>query len=188
MATAPRNIPSPIRVPPQNIDSERALLGSIMLRPEALHEVIDAIDDQTFYSEKHRVIWRAMFDLYQKREPIDLLSLSSKLKERKELDAIGGRAYLTELVNLVPSSSNLTHYAEMVRRKYVLRKLIEAADHIAEMGFKEEQDIEVLLDDAEKRIFNITSGTSGKHKFVAMKYILGDAWERIDKLHKTVSS
>ncbi|MBX4215949.1 replicative DNA helicase, partial [Candidatus Parcubacteria bacterium] len=93
--------------------------------------------------------------------------------------------YLTELVNLVPSSSNLTHYAEMVRRKYVLRKLIEAADHIAEMGFKEEQDIEILLDDAEKRIFNITSGTSGKHKFVAMKDILGDAWERIDKLHKT---
>ena len=183
MATPRGNIPSPIRIPPQNIDSEKALLGSVMLRPEAIHDVLEIVDEHSFYAEKHRVIWKAMIELFQKHEPIDLLSLSSRLKEKKQLDAIGGRAYLTELVNLVPSSSNLVYYAEVVRRKYVLRKLIEAADHISELGFKEENDLEMLLDDAEKRIFAITSSTSGKRRYTSMKDILGEAWERIEKLH-----
>ncbi|MEK7143659.1 MAG: replicative DNA helicase [Patescibacteria group bacterium] len=179
-----RHIPSPIRIPPQNIDSEKALLGSIMLRPEGIHEVIDMVDEHSFYSEKHRLIFKTMMDLFSKHEPIDLLSLSSRLKEKKMLEGTGGNTYLTELVNIVPSSSNLTHYAEIVRRKFVLRKLIEAADHISELGFREGEDLELLLDEAEKKIFNITSSPRG-HRFVSMKEILGEAWARIENLHKT---
>lgn len=182
--TEQRPVPSPIRIPPQNIDSEKALLGSIMLRPESLNDVLEIVDDSAFYADKHRVIYKMMLELFAKREPIDLLTLSSRLKEKKLLESIGGKSYLTELVNVVPSSSNVNYYAEIVRKKYVLRKLIEAADHISELGFKEEHDVEILLDEAEKKIFGITS-TPGNHKFVSMKDILGDAWERIDKLHKS---
>lgn len=181
-----QHIVSPIRVPPQNIDSEKALLGSIMLRPEGVHEIVDIVDEHSFYSEKHRLIFKTMMELFGKHEPIDLLSLSSRLKEKKLLESAGGNIYLTELVNIVPSSSNLTHYAEIVRRKFVLRKLIEAADHISELGFREEQDLELLLDEAEKKIFSITSSPRG-HRFVSMKEILGEAWERIERLHKTDS-
>ncbi len=178
-----RYIPSPIRIPPQNIDSEKALLGSIMLRPETIHDIIEIVEDSAFYAEKHRLIYKAMLELYHKHEPIDLLSLSSRLKEKKLLGGVGGSSYLTELVNIVPSSSNVNYYAEIVRRKFMLRRLIEAADYISELGFKEDQDLEVLLDEAEKKIFSITSSPRG-HRFVSMKEILGEAWERIDRLHK----
>jgi len=172
-----------VRIPPQNIDSEKALLGAIMLRPEVMHEIIEVVEADSFYVEKHRIIWRAMLELHGKREPIDLLSLSSRLKERKELDAIGGRSYLTELVNSVPSSANIKHYADIVHRKHMMRKLIEAADTVSEMGFEEERELETLLDEAEKKIFSVTSFTRG-HAFINLKDVLGEVWERIDKLHK----
>ncbi|MEK7558544.1 MAG: replicative DNA helicase [Patescibacteria group bacterium] len=172
-----------LRIPPQNIDSERALLGAVMLRPEAMHDVIDKIEEDSFYVEKHRIIWRIMLELHNKHEPIDLLSLSSRLKERKLLEAIGGNSYITELVNVVPSSSNVAHYADIVHNKYMLRRLIEAADNISEMGFQEEHDLENLLNEAEKKIFNITSSPRG-HRFVNIKEVLGEVWERIDNLHK----
>ncbi|MEK7581863.1 MAG: replicative DNA helicase [Patescibacteria group bacterium] len=171
------------RVPPQNIDSEKALLGAIMLRPEAMHEVIDKVEEDSFYVEKHRIIWKTMLELHNKHEPIDLLSLSSRLKERKLLESIGGNSYITELVNVVPSSSNVAYYADIVHRKHTLRRLIEAADNISEMGFQEEHDLENLLNEAEKKIFNITSSPRG-HRFINIKEVLGEVWERIDNLHK----
>src|SRR5258708_6699861 len=100
-----KSFKSEVRIPPQNIESERALLGSIMLRPEAIYDVIDGMTAESLYVEKHRIIYRAMLDLHTKREPIDLLSLSSRLKEKKQLDMIGGRTYLSELVSTVPSST-----------------------------------------------------------------------------------
>ena len=110
-----------LRIPPQNIDSEKALLGSIMLRPEGMHEISDIMTPEAFYVEKHRMIYEAMLDLFTKNEPIDLLSLSSRLKEKGKLDSVGGSAYLTDLVNIVPSASNIKHYAEIVYRKYAMR-------------------------------------------------------------------
>ena len=105
-----------IRIPPQNVESERALLGSIMLRSESLDEIMDIIRPDAFYSEKHRLIFRAMTDLFSKNEPIDLLTLSSRLKERELLDQTGGMSYLTELVNAVPSSANAEYYAQMIQK------------------------------------------------------------------------
>src|SRR3989344_6803661 len=112
------------RIPPQNIDSERALLGSIMIKPEAMFDIIDFITEESFYAEKHRLIYGTMLELHSKKEPIDLLSLSSRLKEKKLLEQIGGNSYLTELVNIVPSASNVKHYGQLVYKKHVLRRLI----------------------------------------------------------------
>ncbi len=173
-----------IRIPPQNIESEKALLGSIMLRPEALVEIMDIIRPEAFYADKHKTIFEAMVHLYEKREPIDLLTLSSKLKESVDLDRIGGMSYLTEIVNVVPSSSNAEHYATIVSKKHTMRKLIEAAEHIAKIGYDEEHEIEELLDRAEKKIYEVTAkNLSGK--YVEMKDVLSDAMERLDRLHKT---
>jgi replicative DNA helicase len=93
-----------LRIPPQNIESEKALLGSIMLKPDVLNDIIDILSHDSFYAEKHRIIYKTMLELFGKNEPIDILSMSSKLKEKKSLEQIGGRSYLAELVNIVPSA------------------------------------------------------------------------------------
>src|SRR3989344_8750974 len=133
-----------IRVPPQNIEAEKAFLGSIMLRPEAMNEIIDIISPAVFYAAKHAVIFKTMLGLFGKNQPIDLLSVSSRLKETNELDQIGGMSYLTEIVGTVPSASNVRHYAELIQKKYLLRRLIDTSDKISELGYEEAADIEAV--------------------------------------------
>lgn len=169
------------RIPPQNLESEQALLGSVMLKPEGIIDVLDIVTPDSFYAEKHRLIFGAMVDLFSKSEPIDLLSLSSRLKERDLLEKVGGSSYLSELVNAVPSASNLKHYAEIVQKKSVMRNLIGASQHIGELGYADEHELQDLLDQAEKKIFSITNTPIG-HKFISIKHTLGDVWDRIDKL------
>lgn len=184
-------VPSPffqlkdqVRIPPQNLEAEMALLGSIMLRKDALYEVIDRIRPETFYSEKHRLIFETMLELFSKNTPIDMLSLSSRLKERNLLDGAGGTSYLTELTGVVPSSAHIGHYAEIVRKKYMMRKLIEASEHISVLGYDEIKDLDEVLDSAEKKIFEITHAGS-THNFIELKDALGEAWERLDALHRS---
>ena len=171
-----------LRVPPQNIDSEKALLGAIMIKPTALHDVVDIISPNSFYAEKHRIIFKAMLDLFQRNEPIDLLSLSTRLKETGGIDRIGGSTYLAELVENVPTASNASHYAHIVQKKASMRDLITAADKISELGYDEENDIEETLDQAEKLIYEVTN-SPGVHKFTSIGQSLGEAWDRIDQLH-----
>jgi replicative DNA helicase len=173
-----------LRIPPQNIDSEKALLGSIMLRPESINDVLDNISAHMFYGERHRIIYRAMFELFQKNIPIDLLSLSARLSETGVLEQTGGSSYLGELVNFVPSSANITHYSTIVRTKHTMRNLIEASDYIAQLGYDEATDIDELLDKAEKKIYEVTNATN-TNKFIELKDALGEAWERLDKLHRS---
>lgn len=172
------------RVPPQNIDAERALLGSIMLKSEAMYDAIDIISPESFYVEKHRTIFRAMLDLMAGSNPIDLLSVGNRLKEVNELDRIGGNSYLGELVGSVPSSANLKYYAEIVQKKSMMRNLIEAAADISELGYDEAQDVEQVLDTADKRMSEVTSSPTMR-KFVPMKDMLGEAWERFETLHSS---
>lgn len=175
------------KIPPQNIDSERALIGSIMIRPTAVNDIVDIVNHESFYSEKHRLIFKGILDLFKRNEPIDLLSLASRLKEQKVLDQIGGNTYLTDIVNSVPSSTNIKYYAEIVQKKHILRNLLEAADHISDLSYREAEELEFILDKAEKKIFEITN-SGVKHKFITIKETLGDAWERFDKLHKNEGS
>jgi len=101
-----------MRIPPQNLDAEKALLGALMIRKEAMHDIDDVVTPDTFYSEKHRIIFQAILKLHAKSEPVDLLSLSTKLEELGQLEQIGGRIYLTDIVESVPASSNAQHYAK----------------------------------------------------------------------------
>src|SRR3989344_3367109 len=105
------------RIPPQNTEAERALLGSIMLKPDGIHEVTDLISPDSFYTEKNRVVYRAMVDLATAGSPIDLLSVANRLKELGQLEKAGGNSYLGELVSVVPTSANLKYYGEIVQKK-----------------------------------------------------------------------
>lgn len=172
------------RIPPQNTDAERALLGSIMLRADAIHDATDTITPESFYVEKHRVVYRTMLDLMNAGSPIDLLSVANRLKEIKELERIGGNAFLAEVVGTVPSSANLKYYAEIVQKKAMMRNLIEAAGDITELGYDESQNIENLLDTADKRMNEVTSSPTMR-KFIPMKDMLGEAWERFEHLHSS---
>lgn len=173
-----------IRIPPQSINSEQAVLGSIMLRKDAMHEVEDALTPESFYVEKHKIIFNSMLELASKNEPIDMLSLSTKLSEKKVLEQVGGNKYLAEIVNTVPSSTNIKHYADIVQKKYVLRSLIEAADYVSELAFEEGDDhMDDILDMAEKKIFHVVSSPKNQ-KYVNLKDALPEAYERLEKLHE----
>ncbi len=171
------------RVPPQSNEAERALLGSVMLKPDGIHEVTDFLSADSFYTERHRLIYRAFLDLAAEGNPIDLLSTANRLKETNELDRAGGNSYLAELVAAVPTSANLRYYAEIVQKKAMMRSLIEAASDIGEMSYDEAQDIDELLNNAEKRIYEVTSSPSVR-KFIPIGSALTEAWERFDNLHK----
>ncbi len=171
------------RIPPQSNDAERALLGAVMLKPDAIHEVTDFVSTDSFYSEKHRLIYRAFMDLAGGGNPIDLLSTANRLKETGDLERTGGNAYLAELVNAVPTSANLRYYSQIVQKKAMMRALIDASSDIATLGYDEAQDIDELLNSAEKRIYEVTSSPSVR-KFIPIGDALGEAWERFDNLHK----
>jgi len=173
-----------LRVPPNNTEAEKALLGSIMLKPEVMYEIADLAHAASFYSEKHRLIFETMLELFTKRNPTDLLTVSARLKEKKILEEIGGNGYLGELVNSVPSASNATYYAEIIQKKHIARNLIGAADFISSLGYNETEELESLLDQAQKKIYDVTN-ISSIHKFVELKGELDEAWERLDKLHNS---
>ena len=172
------------KIPPQNIDAERALLGSIMTRPDVIYDVVDIVSGKSFYSDRHKIIYETMLELFSKSQPIDLLSMASRLKEKELLERAGGNLYLTELLGSVPSAANAKHYAEIVQRKFMMRQLIMAAENITSLGYDEAQDMAEVLDRAEKQIFEV-SNSSFTHKFIELKEALGEAWERLDRLHKS---
>ncbi len=173
-----------LRVPPQSLDSEKAVLGSIMLKPGSLIDIADRLSPDAFYSDKHKKIYDIMLALSAKNDPIDIISISNKLKEKKMLDAVGGSQYLSELANSVPSSTNVGYYSEIVEQKYILRKLIESADSLADMGYNgESKAIEDILDEAEKKIFALAEGPK-RAKYLSLKDTLGEAWSRLEKLHE----
>ena len=174
-----------LRIPPQSLDSEKAVLGSIMLRPGAIHEISDIINGDSFYVTKHSQIYKVMLELSSKGEPIDILTLSHKLKEKNLIDQVGGSSYLSDLTNSVPASTNIKHYADIVNKKHILRKIIEAGADISELGFREEvEDVFETLDQAEKRMMGINNNAGG-HAFTSLKDSLPEAWERLEKLHES---
>jgi replicative DNA helicase len=181
------SVPSPLRtlrVPPQNIDAEMALLGSIMLRPLGMNEIMDSVFAESFYVEKHRIIYQAMLELARKNEPIDLISLTATLREQGYLDNVGGARYLSELLNNVPSSTNIEYYAQLVSRKSTLRNLIAAGDEIVELGFNESEEVEEVVDEAERKIMSVTSHIGRAQKFQGIREILPESWESIMKVRE----
>ena len=172
-----------LRVPPQDVEMERALLGALLLNQSAMYEVADLVGVDSFYAGKHRVIYDAMISLYAKGEPIDVVTISGKLKERKQLTDVGGAAYLSELVGTSASPGSARHYAQGVQTKFVLRSLIDAAAKIGELGFEEHRDIEQVLDEAQAAVFSVTNSPM-LQTFTAIKDELAEAWERLETLQK----
>src|SRR3989338_707015 len=178
------NNPIQIRIPPQDIDAERAVLGSLLVRPGAIHEISDIITARSFYYDKFGIIYDTMIELSLRSEPIDVLSVTNRLREKKRLDQVGGQAEVVDLAQAVPASTNVRYYAEIVQKKYVLRELIKAADNIAEMGFNEsDKQIEEILEYAEKELLEMKSRPQSR-QYIPIKNAMIDAWEHIEKLHE----
>ena len=171
------------KLPPQNIEAEKSLLGCLMLDKNAIIKVGDFLRPKDFYRQNHQQIYQVILELFEKDEPIDLLVVSSRLKEKNLLEEIGGNSYLTELINTVPTATHILNYAKIVQRKRILRDLIEASQEINTLGYNEQEDIDVLLDRAEQRIFSIAQ-KSLTQRFFPIKEGLEEAFERIDKLSK----
>lgn len=171
------------KLPPQNIEAEKSLLGSLMLDKNAIIKVADFLQPKDLYKKNHQEIYRAVLELFEKGEPVDFLVVSTRLKEKKLLEEVGGNSYLTELINFVPTASHILNYAKIVQRKRILRDLIKASQEINSMGYDEKEDIDVLLDRAEQRVFSIAQ-RSLTQTFLPVKTALEDAFDRIDKLSK----
>jgi len=173
----------PEKLPPQSIEAEQSLLGCLMLDKNAIIKVADFLKPPDFYRGIHQEIYQVCQELFGKGEPIDLLSTSNRLKEKGLLEEIGGLSYLTELINSVPTASHVLNYAKIVQRKRILRDLIAASQEIGNLGYNETEDTDVLLDEAEKRIFSIAQ-KSLTQDFIPVKSTLEEAFERIDRLSK----
>lgn len=171
------------KLPPQNTEAEQCLLGCLMLDKDAILKVADFIKADDFYKGIHQDIYQAMADLYEKTEPIDILSVSARLKERNKLEDVGGSAYLSSLINSVPTATHVANYAKIVREKKILRDLISVSEEIGLSAFDESEDVDTLLDKAEKTVFDIGQRALTQN-FVAIKDILPETFERLDALSK----
>ena len=172
-----------VKVPPQNLEAEQSVLGSLLIDKDAITKIADLIRPEDFYKDTHGIIFDAMVDLYDKREPIDVVSLANKLQERGQLEIIGSRSFLASLANAVPSSSHIVNYAQIVQKKSTLRRLLSAASEITSLGYQETDKIEELLDQAEQQIFGVSQKFL-KQNFIPIKSILTEAFDRIDELHR----
>jgi len=172
------------RIPPQNIEAEQSVLGAILLDKEVLANVTEIISSQDFYREDHREIFEAILDLYEKAEPIDLITVSERLKLRGTLDSVGGLEYLTNLANIVPTTENAKHYAKIVEEKSILRNLIKVSTNIVNMGYEAAEEVTYVLDKAEKGIFDLLQkrNTQG---FVPIKDVLVDTFNKLEELYNS---
>jgi len=172
------------KIPPQNLEAEMSLLGSILIDKDAMLKIADILDRDDFYKNIHGNIYETMVELYGRNEPVDVLTLGNRLEEKGFLEKVGGRSYLIQLSNTVPTASHVLHYANIVRRKSTLRKLLSAAGEITRLGYKEEaEDVEGILDEAQKQLYGVTQKHI-KNTYVHIKSVLSDAFERIDELHR----
>ncbi len=172
------------KIPAQNLEAETSLLGALLLDKEAIIKVGDIIQADDFYKEANGLIYKAVVDLFEKHEPVDILSIANRLDEKKSLNSIGGKTYLAELTAGVPNSSHVVSYANIIRKKATLRRLARAASDISEFSFSEAEDVEVILDKAEQKLFSISQKALQKN-FIPIKNVLTDTFQRIDELHKS---
>lgn len=159
------------------------MLGCLLIDKDAIIKIADLINDNDFYKNSHSMLFETMKDLYARHEPIDIISLTNRLEEKGQLDAVGGRTYLAQLSNTTATSSHVIHYANIVQRKATLRRLLAAAGEIAEMGFNGEEDVDKLLDEAEQKLFGVSQKYL-KNIFIPIDSLLTEAFDRIDELHK----
>lgn len=171
------------RVPPQNLEAETSVLGSILLDKEAIIRVADILVPDDFYSDAYRIIYEEMLWLFEHHQPIDIITLTNRIEEKNELENIGGASILSQLANSVPSAAHVANYAKIVSDKALLRRLISSANEINSMAYDSTGEPSEILDKAEQKIFNV-SEKHLKENFISLKTVLTDSFDRIDELHK----
>jgi len=171
------------RMPPQNVEAEQAVLGSILLKADVFGNVLEILKTTDFYKDSHRLIYETMIDLFEKNEPLDLLTVSNLLRDKNKIEQIGGTIYLATLTSIVPVTANISSYAKIIREKSILRKLISVNTDIAARCYEEQNDIDILVDDAEQAIFDI-AGSKNDQNFTPIKAIVPKAFAAVEQLYK----
>ena len=171
------------KIPPQNLDAEKSLLGAILIDEDVLTDVSEAVKPRDFYDKNHEMIYDGMLRLYEKHKPVDMLTLTDELKRKDHLSLVGGSAYLSELTNYVPTAAHAEAYADLVSQKAVRRRLIKASGDISEMGYDEDSDVQELLAKAESELFSV-SDQSLKQDLTSISDILADSFDRMEELHR----
>lgn len=171
-----------MKIPPHSVESEQSILGSILLDKHAMVTVSEIIKPEDFYKEAHKIIYDAMMSLSNKGEPIDLITLTEALKKDDSLDIVGGISYLTSLSTIVPTTSNVKYYADIVKEKSVFRKLIKASNDILNLGYNNATKIEEILEQAEKKIFDI-SQEKASDDFKGINEVLMSAYDSLEDLY-----
>ena len=174
------------RIPPNNREAEKSVLGSLLIDKNAVTQIADFLRPEHFYVELHSIVYKAMLQLYELREPIDLLTLSNQLKKLKKLKNVGGSGYIAGLAQDVPTSSHVMYYAKMVKDSYTKRTLISTAAEITEMAFDDGAETTAIMDKAEQRIFSLSQQNVSK-TFVHVKEALADSFDRLDELQNSAS-
>jgi replicative DNA helicase len=169
--------------PPQNLDVEASLLGSLLIDSDAFIKIADTISSEDFFDEHHKVIFGAMRALHDKRSPVDILTLSEQLKSGGQLDVVGGASFLTELTNFVPTAAHLEQYAQIVAEKSIRRRLINASQDIASISYDENKSLQELIEEAETRLFEV-SQRHVRQDITSLESILGESFDRLDDLHR----
>jgi replicative DNA helicase len=171
------------RVPPHNLEAEQSVLGSMLLERDAIARVIEILKPEDYYRDAHRRIYDVIVELFEMGEPADIISVTDRLRSTGKLDDVGGAAYVTSMLHIVPTAANVEYYARLVVQKSMLRQMISAGTHIVGLGFREDQEVDVLIDQAEKMVFGIATRRIGQD-FVAMPEILRESFDRIDKRYR----
>ena len=171
------------KVPPQNLEAEMAVLGSMLLDEDALSVAIETLDQDSFYKDSHKKIFQAMVDLYNANRAVDLITLTDELKRNNSLDEVGGVSFLTALVNSVPTAANISHYVSIVKEKSILRTLITNATKIVSLCYESEGNVDEVVDSAERFIFEVTNKRP-QGTYLHLKEIIKDSIETIDRLYQ----
>ena len=171
------------RIPPQDLDAEKSIIGAIMIDRDAIISIAQVVKPEHFYKEAHSDIYSAMFALYENREPIDLITLTAQLKKKGAFDKVGGAAYLAELASAVPTAANITQYAQIIRDHFIKRQLISASAKSSQSAFDDAVDVRSILDEAEQAVFAL-SQEHLRQNFIPLKDALAESFDRLDELHK----
>ena len=172
-----------VRIPPHNYEAEESVLGSLLVDKNAITKIADWLAAEDFYRPANQVLYRTMISLYEAGEPIDVLSVTNRLKSKKQIKRLGGETAVTHLATVVPTAGHVIHYARIVQSCATRRRLISAASEISELGFEEAKEVQDVLDKAEQELFSV-SQEHRNQSFTTLSMALEDAFARIDKLHK----
>jgi replicative DNA helicase len=172
------------RIPPQNLDAEQAVLGAMLIKKEAIAEVAEILRPDDFYREAHRIIFQAMMDLFSRNEAVDLITVTEELRRTENLDKVGGIAFVTALATAVPTAANVTYHAHIVADKAQLRRLINAATDIASAAYEDTEDIDAVMDEAEKKVLAIAAYQTGG-AFEPIKDIVMGTFDKISQLYES---